>query len=458
MTLNPNSPEARDAAHHLHPYTQLRALENDGPLLIARGDGIYVEDTDGKSYIEGLAGLWCAGLGFSEHRLADAAKRQMDALPFYHSFTAKAPSVIVELAERLTDLVPMADPHIFFANSGSEANDSAIKMIWYYNNALGRSDKKKIIGRKRGYHGVTIVAASLTGMAYAQSDFDVPLPFVRHVTPPHSYREAQPGESDADFCARLAQEIDDLIIAEGPDTVAAFIAEPVMGAGGVIIPPEDYFAKIQAVLRKHDVLMIADEVICGFGRTGNWWGSQTCGIVPDILTMAKQMTSAYLPMSAVAVSDPVYQVLADNSARLGVFGHGFTYSGHPVAAAVALETLNIYEEENIVARVRETAPAFRNAFDALADHPIVGESRSVGLIGAVELTPDKATRGTFPAAAKVGARVVALAQEHGLIVRTLPGDIVAVCPPMIISEDEIGELFKRLTTALDAAHDEVRAG
>ncbi|MEZ5666453.1 MAG: aminotransferase [Alphaproteobacteria bacterium] len=457
MTLNPNSPEARDAAHHLHPYTQLRALEQDGPLLIARAEGVHVYDTDGKAYIEGLAGLWCTALGFSEQRLVAAARRQMETLPFYHSFSAKAPAVIVDLAEKLTALAPIPDAHAFFANSGSEANDTAVKMVWYYNNALGRPEKKKIVSRRRGYHGVTVAAASLTGMAYAQTDFDVPLPFVRHVTSPHGYRESGPDERADEFAARLAREINDLIEAEGPETVAAFIAEPVQGAGGVIIPPERYFADVQAVLRKHDVLMIADEVICGFGRTGNWWGSQTFGIQPDIMTMAKQLTSAYVPMSAVLVSDPIYQVLADNSAKLGVFGTGYTYSGHPVAAAVALETLRIYAEEDIVGQVRAKAPAFRAAFDALADHPLVGEARSVGLIGAVELTPDKAGRGTFPASDKVGARVVSAAQRHGLIVRTLPGDIVAVCPPMIIAENEMMELFRRFTVALDEIYDEVRA-
>lgn len=455
MTLSPNSIEARDAAHHLHPYTNLRALEKDGPLLIARGEGVTVYDTDGKGYIEGLAGLWCAGLGFSEPRLVEAAKRQMGTLPFYHSFGAKAPSVIVELAERLTALVPIPDAHAFFANSGSEANDTAIKMAWYYNNARGKPEKKKFISRRRGYHGVTIAAASLTGMAYAQSDFDVPLPFVRHVTPPHTYREAKPGETDAQFVARLASELDELIVAEGPETVAAFIAEPVQGAGGVVLPPEGYFPAIQRVLDRHDVLMVADEVICGFGRTGNWWGSQTFAVRPDIMTMAKQLTAAFVPMSAVVVSDPVYQTMADNSAKLGVFGHGYTYSGHPVAAAVALETLNIYEEEDIVGRVRAMAPAFRRGFDTLAEHPMVGEARSVGLIGAVELTPDKAARGAFPVEAKAGARLVAHAQDAGLIVRTLPGDIVAVCPPMIISGPELEELFRRLATALDATYAEL---
>jgi len=455
MPLNPNSAEARDAARHLHPYANLRAIEKDGALVIERGQGIWVHDIHGNSYIEGLAGLWCAALGFDNARLVAAAKKQMETLPFYHSFGARVPAVLIALAEALTALAPIPDAHAFFANSGSEANDTAIKIVWYYNNALGRPEKKKIISRRRAYHGITIAAASLTGMAYAQTDFDVPLPFVRHVTPPHAYREMKPGESEADFVARLAQELDDLIRAEGPETVAAFIAEPVQGAGGVVIPPAGYFPAIQAVLRKHDVLMIADEVITGFGRTGNWWGSETFGIEPDILTCAKQLTSAYLPMSAVLVSDPIYQVLADRSAKNGVFGTGYTYSGHPVPAAVALEALTIYREMDLPARARALAPAFGAAMQSLADHPLVGEARSVGLIGAVELTPDKAARGTFAPGLGVGARVVANAQAAGLITRALPGDILALCPPMIITEDEIREMVSRLRQALDATAGEL---
>jgi 4-aminobutyrate---pyruvate transaminase len=458
MPLNPNSAEARDAAHHLHPYANLRALEKDGALVIERGEGIWVHDIHGKSYIEGLAGLWCAALGFDNARLVEAATKQLQTLPFYHSFGARVPAVLIDLAEKLTAMAPIPNAHAFFANSGSEANDTAVKIAWYYNNARGLTEKKKVISRRRGYHGITIAAASLTGMAYAQTDFDVPLPFVRHVTAPHSYREAKPGESDRDFSARLAKEIDDLIEAEGPETVAAFIAEPVQGAGGVIIPPEGYFAVVQAVLKKHDVLMIVDEVITGFGRTGNWWGSQTYGIKPDILTCAKQLTSAYLPMSAVLVTDPIYQVLADRSAKNGVFGTGYTYSGHPVAAAVALEALTIYQEMDIPGRVRALAPTFRAAMQSLTDHPLVGEARSVGLIGAVELTPDKAQRGTFPPALAVGAKTVANAQAAGLITRSLPGDILALCPPMVITEAEIGEMVARLRTALDATAEQVVLG
>ncbi len=452
-----NSPEARDIAYHLHPYTNLRKLAEDGPLVIARGEGIHVYDTNDKPYIEGLAGLWCAGLGFSEQRLVEAATRQMEKLPFYHAFTNKVSDVCTELAERLVSLAPVPMSKAIFESSGSQANDTVIKIVWYYNNALGRPEKKKFISRKRGYHGVTLGAASLTGLPYAQVDFDVPFPFVRHVTPPHTFREMQPGEDEAAFVDRLAQELDDLIEAEGSETVAAFIAEPVQGAGGVILPPEGYFPKIQAVLNKHDVLMIADEVICGFGRTGNWWGSQTFDIKPNIMSMAKQLTAAYMPLSAVMIDDKVFQVLADNSAKRGNFGHGYTYSGHPVPSAVALETLRIYEEDGIIERVAAIGPHLQAGLRALGDHPLVGEARGIGLIGALELVADKETKEAFPPERMVGPAVVAHCQRHGLILRNLPGDVVAVCPPMIITTAEIDELLKRLGAALDDAYADIQA-
>ena len=457
MASAANSPEARDIAYHLHPYTNLRKLAEDGPLVIARGEGIHVYDTNDKPYIEGLAGLWCAGLGFSEQRLVDAAVRQMEKLPFYHAFTNKVSDVTTELAERLVELAPVPMSKAILESSGSQANDTIIKIVWYYNNALGRPEKKKFISRKRGYHGVTLAAASLTGLPYAQTDFDVPFPFVRHVTPPHAFREMAPGEDEAAFVDRLAQEVDDLIEAEGPETVAAFIAEPIQGAGGVILPPAGYFPKIQAVLDKHDVLMVADEVICGFGRTGNWWGSQTFDIRPNIMSMAKQLTAAYMPLSAVMIDDKVFQVLADNSAKRGNFGHGYTYSGHPVPAAVGLETLRIYEDDGIVDRVRAVGPHLQAGLRALADHPLVGDARGIGLIGALELVADKQTNAAFPVERMVGPTAVAHCQRHGLILRNLPGDIVAVCPPMIITTGEIDQLLERLRAALDDTLADIQA-
>src|SRR5579885_756425 len=347
---------ARDVATTIHPYTNLKFHEAEGPLVITEGDGIYVIDENGKRYIEGLAGLWCVSLGFSEKRLADAAHRQLLKLPYYHTFASKATDTGIELAEKLLSIAPVPMSKVFFVNSGSEANDTAVKLVWYYNNALGRPQKKKIISRAKAYHGVTVASASLTGLPNNHRDFDLPIANIIHVDCPHWYRFAQAGESEEAFASRLAESLDQRILKEGPDTVAAMIGEPVMGAGGVILPPATYWEKIQAVLQKHDVLLIADEVICGFGRTGNMWGTTTYGMKPDMLTCAKALSSGYLPIAAVMVSDRIYSALVSESEKIGVFAHGFTYSGHPVPTAVALETLKIYEERDILSHVRKVAP------------------------------------------------------------------------------------------------------
>ncbi len=446
-----NSTASRDVAYHLHPNTNLRQHQKQGPLVITEGHGIRIKDENGKEYIEAMSGLWCASLGFSEERLVDAATRQMRRLPFYHSFTNKSHEPVAELAERLVAMMPVKMSKAFFNNSGSEANDTAVKLVWYYNNALGRPAKKKIIGRIKGYHGVTVATASLTGLAPNHRDFDLPLPGFLHAECPHHYRYAEPGESEADFATRLASNLDALIEREGPDTVAAFIAEPVMGAGGVIVPPETYFGKIQAVLKKHDVLLIADEVICGFARTGNMFGSETYAMKPDILTLAKAVSSAYLPISATIISEDIYQALLIQSDKLGVFAHGFTYSGHPTCCAVALEALKIYEERDILGHVRRLAPHFQKGLQHFAAHPLVGEARGVGLLGALELVSDKATKAPFDPAQSVSATVAAAAQENGLIVRAMAGDTIAFCPPLIATEADIDEIWQRFGRALDDA-------
>lgn len=444
-----NSISSRDIATLIHPYTNLKTHEKDGPLVVARGEGIYIYDDGGRQYLEGLAGLWCTSLGFSESRLVDAAKRQMRKLPSYHIFASKSHEPGIVLAERLLAMAPAAMSKVFFANSGSEANDTAIKLVWYYNNALGRTTKKKIISRIKAYHGVTIAAASLTGLPANHRDFDLPIANIIHADCPHYYAFAEPGETEEQFSTRMADNLEKLILKEGPDTVAAFIAEPVMGAGGVILPPAGYFQKVQAVLKKYDVLMICDEVICGFGRTGNVWGAQTFGIKPDIVTMAKALSSAYLPISAMLMSEPIYQALVSESEKIGTFGHGYTYSAHPVSAAVAIETLKIYEERDIFGHVRRVAPRFAKGFKQLADHPLVGEQQSVGLIGAIQLVRDKAKKQFFDPKAGVAPFFGRRAQEHGLICRPLFGDRVALCPPLIITDDQIGEMFRRFSLALD---------
>lgn len=452
----PNSTAQRDIESLVHPYTNLKSHLDDGPLVISRGEGIYVYGEDGTQYLESMAGLWCTSLGWGEPRLVEAATKAMERLPFYHSFTAKVPDVTVNLAEKLLALAPVPMGKVFFASSGSEAVDTALKLVWYINNARGRPLKKKVISREKAYHGTTIGAASLTGLPANHSDFDLPISGILHTACPHHYRFANPGESEEDFATRLADELEQLIQAEGPDTVAAFIAEPVMGAGGVLVPPATYFAKIQAVLKKHDVLLIADEVICGFGRTGNMWGSQTFDLKPDMMTMAKALSSAYLPISALMISEEIFQDLVQQSDKLGIFGHGFTYGGHPVACAVALETLNIYAERDILGHVQSIAPTLQDGLAALQDHPLVGEVRGVGLMGALELVRDKASHESFGSDANLGTRVVKLMRDQGMIGRNM-GDTIAFSPPLIISDAEVRDMLARTTRALDLAHEALGA-
>ncbi len=438
----------RDIATTIHPYTNLKLHESEGPLVITEGDGVFVRAEDGKTYLEGLSGLWCVSLGFSERRLAEAAYRQMLKLPFYHTFAHKATDIGIELAEKLLSIAPVPMSKVFFVNSGSEANDTAVKLVWYYNNALGRPLKKKIISRMKAYHGVTVASASLTGLANNHRDFDLPIANILHVECPHFYRFGLPGETEEAFAGRLADSLEQRILSEGPETVAAFIAEPIMGAGGVLLPPATYFDKIQAVLGKYDVLFIADEVICAFGRTGEMWGSTTYGLKPDMISCAKALSSGYLPIGALMVSEAIYSALVKQSEKIGVFSHGFTYSGHPVTSAVALETLKIYESDDTLSHVRRVAPRMQAGLRRFADHPLVGEVRGIGLVGAIELVQNKATKAPFDPAEGVGAFLSKRAHHHGVILRPL-GDSIAFCPPLIINEAEIDLMLERFALALD---------
>ncbi|MCV0429316.1 MAG: aminotransferase class III-fold pyridoxal phosphate-dependent enzyme, partial [Roseibium sp.] len=386
MAQLPNSLEARDTAFQLHSYSDARVQEENGALIIDRGEGIYVEDVNGKRYIEGMAGLWSVAVGFGEKRLIDAATRQMEKLPYYHTFTYKSHGPSIELAEKLIEMSPVPMSKAYFTNSGSEANDTAIKLIWYRSNALGQPERKKIISRMRGYHGVTVASASLTGLPNNHRSFDLPLPQILHTTSPHYRTMKYDGESETDFAKRCAQDLEDLILAEGPDTIAAFFAEPVMGAGGVVVPPEGYWEAVQPILKKYGILFVADEVICGFGRTGNMFGTETYNLQPDMMTLSKALSSSYQPISALLINDEVYQPIADESHKIGVLGHGYTGSGHPVAAAVALENLKIIEERDLVAHVKSIAPAFEKRLAGLDENPLVVETRGIGLIGAAELS------------------------------------------------------------------------
>ena len=405
---------ARDVETLVHPYTNLASFRDSGPIVFERGEGIYVYDSDGKPYIEGMAGLWCTALGYGNEELVEAAAAQMRKLSFGHLFTGKSHDPAIELGEKLKDMAPVPISKVFFCNSGSEANDSQVKFVWYLNNALGRPQKKKIVSRVKAYHGVTIAAASLTGIPTNHRDFDLPLPGFLHAGCPHHYRFAQDGESEEDFATRLAAELDALIVKEGPDTVAAFIAEPVMGAGGVIVPPRTYFEKIMSVCAKHDVFMISDEVICGFGRLGTAFGCQKLGFKPHAISIAKALSSAYLPIAGVMIPENVYQALLLESKKIGVFGHGFTYGGHPVSAAVAVKTLEIYARERIFEKAAERAPKFQARLQALGQHPLVGEARGVGLIGGVELVADKTSKRSFLPSQGIGPGAVRFAEQARL--------------------------------------------
>lgn len=438
----------KDIQYQLHPYTNARLHQEVGPLIIERGEGIYVYDDQGKGYIEAMSGLWSAALGFSNQRLIAAAEQQLRTLPFYHLFSHKSHRPSIELAEKLIEMAPVPMSKVFFTNSGSEANDTVVKMVWYLNNALGKPAKKKFISRVNGYHGITVASASLTGLPGNQRGFDLPLPGFLHVGCPHHYRHAQPGESEEQFADRLAAELEQKILAEGPETIAAFIGEPLMGAGGVIVPPRTYWEKIQRVCRRHDILVIADEVICGFGRTGQMFGSQTFAIQPDIMVLSKQLSSSYQPIAAILINDRVFQGIADQSQSLGTLGHGFTGSGHPVATAVALENLKIIEEEQLVEHAAQMGQLLHAGLQQFADHPLVGEVRGCGLIAAVELVGDRASKAPYQSLGTLGRHMAARAQEHGMITRAM-GDAVAFCPPLIVSEAEIGLILQRFARALD---------
>ena len=449
--------QKRDIESILHPYTALHRLPETGALVMDHGKGVFVYDTQGNEYIEGMSGLWCAGLGFGDEEMIDAATEQMRTLPYYHLFGAKGSEPAIELAEKLKDIAPVPISKVLFTSSGSEANDTQVKLAWYYNNARGKPEKKKIISRVRAYHGVTVMCGSLTGLPGNHNGFDLPVDRVLHADCPHHYRFAEEGESEEAFSSRLAASLRELIEMEDPDTIAAMIAEPVMGAGGVIVPPKGYFEAVQPILDEYDIMLIDDEVINGFCRTGNWWGCQTHNMVPTTISAAKQLTSAYAPLGAVMVPDNLYQAYVDYCSQLGVFGHGFTYGGHPLGCALGCKAIEIYEGRNILAHVRSLMPLFQSRMEALADHPLVGESRYSGLVGGIELVADKTSKRSFKPSLGIGGKVTTALERQGAILRAL-GDTVALCPPMIIQPDELNALFDRLEKALDEVEYHVEQG
>lgn len=429
-----------DSSTLLEPHTVVGLPT--APHVITRGEGVRVWDTDGRQYIDGVAGLWCVTLGYSEPRLVEAAAKQLEKLPFYGSFNHRTSDVTVALADDLAALSPIPMGRVFFGNSGSDANDSAIKFAWFYHCAKGRSHRKKILSHHRGYHGATTAAGSATGLAHIHNGFGIPLQgFLRVHTPDVLSTQAN-GLSDEEFVDWLIDELELLIDEEGPDTIAAFIAEPIMGAGGLVIPPDGYYDRVQEVLRRHDILFIADEVITAFGRTGSMFGTTEFGLRPDLVTVAKGLSSAYLPISAVLVSDEVCRVLAKGSQEIGSFGHGFTYSGHPVAAAVARETLAIVQERDIPGRVRAAAPVLTNALDKFLGAPLVRDVRTYGLLGGVEF--DASACGMRPG--EPGKELVTTAAEHGVLLR-FAGDTVVFAPPLVSTDAELEEMVDRFAAA-----------
>jgi 4-aminobutyrate--pyruvate transaminase len=395
-----------------------------------------------------MAGLWSVGLGFSEKRLVDAAHRQMQALPFYHTFASRSHGPSIDLAEKLVKMAPVPMSKVFFTNSGSEANDTVLKLIAYRSNALGQPQRKKIISRMRAYHGVTIASASLTGLPNNHRSFDLPLPNILHTGSPHFYKDAQPGESEEAFATRRAEELDALIQKEGPETIAAFFGEPVMGAGGVIVPPATYWEKIQKVLKTYDILLVADEVICGFGRTGKMFGCETFDIKPDVLVVSKQITSSYFPFSAILMNERMFEPIADESNKIGVLGHGFTAGGHPVGSAVALENLKIIEERGLVAHAAEIGAYMQKRLRELGGHPLVGEVRGVGLIAAIELVLDKARKVAGATPGALGGIASRLLLERGIISRNML-DALAICPPLIVTKGQIDEMVDGIAGMLE---------
>lgn len=440
----------------LAPFTPGWHTTDFHPLVIERSEGSYVYDTNGKKYLDALAGLWCTVLGGSEPRLVEAATAQLNTLPFYHSFWNRTTRPSLDLAKELLETFTATKmAKAFFTNSGSEANDTQVKLVWYYNNALDRPNKKKFIARAKSYHGSTLISASLSGLPALHQKFDLPAPFVLHTDCPHYWRFHLPGETEEEFSTRLANNLENLILKEGPETIAAFIAEPVMGAGGVIPPPATYFDKIQPILKKYDILLIADEVICAFGRLGTMFGCDKYGIKPDLVSMAKALSSAYMPIGAVLVSPEISDVIHSQSSKLGSFSHGFTYSGHPVACAVALEAIKIYKERNILEKVNTLSPKFQEGLKAYADSPIVGEIRGTGLILGVEFTDNKSPNDPFPPEWGVGAYFGAQCEEEGMLVR-VSGDNIMLCPPYIFTAEELDQLISTFGKALRATEERVK--
>ena len=446
--FRPNSLEARDKAHVVHGLTNLRGHLERGPLVIESGKGVWVRDQGGREYLEGMSGLWCISLGYGEQRLIEACRRQMETLAYCHLTNHRSHSPVIDLAEKLVEIAPVPMSHVWFANSGSEANDCAARLCWYYWNANEQPNRRKFIAHRRAYHGNTIASASLSGVGYAHEQFGLPLSGFLHIECPDFYAGAREGESEEAFSDRLVSALELLIESEGPETIAAFFVEPIMAAGGVVIPPQRYLSDVQSLLRKYDILLVADEVVTAFCRTGEMFGTTTMRLSPDMIVCAKGITSAYFPLSAVLINERVFQAMLVQSGRLALFGLTMTYSGHPVGAAVAREAIRIYEDDNFVQRVRQKEQVLLDGLrERIGASSIVGQIRGRGLLAGVQLVADRNSRRFFDQALRVGPRVADAAEKHGLFVRAI-GDVIAICPPLPISQDELNVLTERLALAI----------
>jgi putrescine aminotransferase len=445
-----------DSAHHLHPFTTHHDLRAKGPRVVTSAEGVYIHDSEGNRILDGMAGLWCVQLGYGDEDLARIAYDTLKKLSYYNLFFQTTTPYAAELAALIATKTPPGVNQLLFSSSGSEAVDSAIKLIWYYWNLTGKPSKKAIISRERAYHGSTIGGASLSGLPFMQGIFDLPLPRFHHVGPaPCYYQYGASGESERDFALRCAKAIEDRIVELGPENVAAFVGEPVMGAGGLMTPPDGYWLEVERICRKYDILYWSDEVICGFGRTGTWFGCQTYGVKPDIMTMAKGMTSGYVPLSAVALSERIAKPIIESNSEMA---HGYTYSGHPVACAVAIRNIERIAEMGLVgARGEAAAKKFQAGLKALESHPLVGETRGVGLLGAVELVKNKETRERYSASGATGVICRGHCFEAGVVMRAV-GETMFLCPPLVISDAEIDELFVRVRKALDLTLRDVKKG
>ena len=444
--------ENLDRDYLFHPITNLKSHLTEDVLILERGEGIYIFDKDGKKYIDGLAGLWCTSLGHGVTELADAAKDQMSKLGYSTLFASKSHEPAILLAEKLIEMSPFSSGKVFFGLSGSDSNDTQYKLFTYANNKLGKEKKKKMIARKKGYHGVTVTSASMTGLPNQHKLFDLPQENFIHTETPHYFKEGKEGETEEDYVRRLSETLEKTILDEGPESIAAMIAEPLMGAGGVILPPKGYFPAIQDVLDKFDIPLIVDEVVTAFGRTGNAFGSETYEIKPTSMTIAKALSSGYIPISAVIVNDELFEPIKEASGDIGVFGHGYTYSGHPVSCAVALKTLEIYERDKVFEHANKAGDYFQASISKLDEEEFVGEVRGIGLIAGVELYKDPKNKTPFEEVGKAGKLLSDVCQSNGLIVRPIL-DTIALCPPLIISEKEIDELTEKLRKSLQEAKD-----